>query len=489
MSIPSRRELVIAVLGGVTAVVGSYVAAGYTPAFVIAPIDAQIVAWTPGVIVTYMIENVGEEAHLLHVSLAIITAVGAFGALSFAGRRLGRRVEDPFVGGVVTGVSTWLLATALTGELLYALGPAVSIMVLTIALSLEQPTGEYEPSRRRTLVSLGAVAAFLGTGILGNRFFRGAPLPDAPNSEGSAERLEELRQQSLDTAASDLPGLVSSIEGFYNVDIAELDPELPAEEWSLTLTGEIESERTLTYDELIERDVENRAVSLRCVGEQLNGRKLDTAVWTGTPIRPLIESVDPEGECGCAMLRAEDGYYVQFPIDVLADGFLVWGMNGKQLPTAHGYPVRVLIPGHWGETNVKWLTEIELLEREAEGYWEERGWQGTGPVKTVAKLWDEGITELGDGRVELTGHAYAGTRGIDSVEVSVDGGETWNEADLSESLPDEDVWRQWRYTFESSGTHEAVVRAVDGEGTQQRRAESDPAPTGASGWVSKTIET
>jgi DMSO/TMAO reductase YedYZ molybdopterin-dependent catalytic subunit len=490
MSQSSSRELFVAVLGGVAAVAGSYVAAGYTPSFVVAPIDAQIVFWTPGAIVTYMIENVGEEAHLLHIGLAVAIAVGAFGALSFAGRRLGKYIEEPFVGGTLTGVGTWGLAMVLTGEPLLAIGPAIPIAVLTIATDLDRPMGEYEPSRRRTLGSAAAVAAFLGAGLLGDRFFRDdSPLPDAPNAEGSVERMEEAQRRSLDTAGSDLPGLVSSIEEFYNVDIAELDPDVPAEEWSLTVTGDVETELMVTYDEVIERDIENRLVTLRCVGEQLNGKKLDTAIWTGTPIRPLLESADPDGECDCAMLRGEDGYYVQFPIDVLAEGFLAWGMNGKELPTAHGHPVRVLIPGHWGETNVKWLTEIEMLEREADGYWEERGWQGTGPVKTVAKLWDEGITELDDGRVELAGHAYAGTRGIDSVEVSIDGGDTWNEAELSEPLPDEDVWRQWRYRFEPSGSHEAVVRATDGEGTQQIREESDPSPTGSSGWVSRTIET
>jgi DMSO/TMAO reductase YedYZ molybdopterin-dependent catalytic subunit len=147
----------------------------------------------------------------------------------------------------------------------------------------------------------------------------------------------------------------------------------------------------------------------------------------------------------------------------------------------------VLVPGHWGETNVKWIQEIELLEEAEDGYWEERGWEGTGPVNTVAKLWDEGITELDDGRVELSGHAYAGTRGIERVDVSTDGGSTWTEAELSEPLPDEDVWRQYRYEFEPDGTHEVVVRAVDGEGTMQEQEQSDPAPSGATGWVQRTV--
>ncbi|MFC6771513.1 molybdopterin-dependent oxidoreductase, partial [Halorubrum pallidum] len=290
--------------------------------------------------------------------------------------------------------------------------------------------------RRRVLRAASGSIAFVVAAVIGRQAVDGdigsrddepEPLPDAPRSEGVEARLGELDAASLALDSDELLGMVSPIGEFYNVDIAGFDPEVTAAEWSLTVTGETGSDLTVTFDDLIDRPVEHRAISLRCVGERLNGRKLDTAVWTGTPIRPLIESVDPAGDCDCAMVRGEDGYYVQFPVDVLAEGFLAWGMNGKALPTGHGHPVRVLIPGHWGETNVKWLSEIELLNVEEDGYWEERGWEGTGEVKAVAKLWDEGITERSDGRIELAGHAYAGTRGVGRVEVSTDGGGTWTD--------------------------------------------------------------
>ncbi|SFB84867.1 Mo-co oxidoreductase dimerisation domain-containing protein [Halobiforma haloterrestris] len=253
----------------------------------------------------------------------------------------------------------------------------------------------------------------------------------------------------------------------------------------MTITGEVGDDTTITFDELTGMPTERRFVTLRCVGEDLNGEKLDTAVWTGTPIKPLLEEADPEGECGCAMLHAADDYFVQFPIEALEDGFLAWGMNGRSLPQSHGYPVRVLIPGHWGETNVKWLQEIELLNEEMDGYWEQRGWHGTGPVNTVAKLWSD--TVLDDGTIEVAGHAYAGTRGIERVEVSTDGGDSWADAELSEPLPGDDVWRQWRYEFDPDGSHEVVVRATDGEGELQPEERSESFPSGATGWVSRTV--
>jgi DMSO/TMAO reductase YedYZ molybdopterin-dependent catalytic subunit len=286
---------------------------------------------------------------------------------------------------------------------------------------------------------------------------------------------------------------VSSIDEFYNVDIREFDPEIPADDWSLDIFGQISgTEITITFDDLTEMPIEHRYMTIRCVGDRLNGEQMDTAVWTGTPIKPFIDEVDPNGDCGCATLRAEDGYYVQFPVDALEDGFLAWRMNGRPLPKAHGFPVRVLIPGRWGETNVKWLNEIELLEKETEGYWEKRGWEGTGPVHTVAKL--HVINDLDDGRKRLGGHAYAGTRGIRKVEVSTDAGRTWNKATLSEPLEGDDVWRQWEYRYEPPDeTHIAVVRAIDGNGDVQSRGDSSESAntfstSGATGWVTQTID-
>jgi DMSO/TMAO reductase YedYZ molybdopterin-dependent catalytic subunit len=484
----SRRETLVAVLGAITAVAGSFVAVGWSPRFVVAPVDQLIVNLTPGAIVTFMIENIGEAGHLIHISMALGVVVGLFALVSIVGLRAGASAEQPLVGGLVAGALGWALAVALTREPLLGLAAAGPLAVFTLIGRFQTAAGDVDATRRRTLGTVAVALGFAGTAAVAGRLLHNnGPLGDAPNADGVDGRLAEAEANELDTANADLPGLVSPIDGFYNVDIAEFDPEVTSEEWSLTVTGDVGQEQTVDFDDLLDREAENRFVTLRCVGEGLNGKKLDNAVWTGTPLRPLLDAADPQGDCDCAMLRGEDGYYVQFPIDVLAEGFLAWGMNGKELPTSHGHPVRVLIPGHWGETNVKWLSEIELLNAEEDGYWEERGWEGTGEVKTVAKLWNEGVTELEDGRIELAGHAYAGTRGINRVEVSTDGGDSWTDAELSAPLPDEDVWRQWRYTFESEGSHDVTVRAIDGDGTLQIEEETGSSPDGAAGWVERTV--
>jgi len=162
-------------------------------------------------------------------------------------------------------------------------------------------------------------------------------------------------------------------------------------------------------------------------------------------------------------------------------------MKGRALPRSHGYPRRALVPGHWGEVNAKWLEEIEVLEAERDGYWEKRGWHGTGPVNTISKIWS--ASERDDGIVELGGHAYAGTRGISKVEVLPGSGSDWREAELSQPLEGDDVWRQWRYEWKppGEGIYTLVVRAIDGEGDLQPRNHQRPYPSGATGRMRRPV--
>ena len=493
----SRTDVLFALLAGVTGVAGSFAVAGYTRQFVVAPIDALVVRLTPGPIVAFTIENVGDQGHLLHIALSIGIAAGLLGAAGLVGIVAAGRVQRPLVGtalgGVVAGVLAWGIAAGTTAEPVLAVAAGVPVAILGAVGAAPGGAADYNPSRRRAMASAVGALGFLGVaGVLGRGQSAGSEgepgsrSADVVPSPAVQERLRQADERQLGIAGDDVPGLVSPIRNFYNVDINQFDPEVPADDWSMSITGEVGANIEVTYADLLDMSVEHRYVTLRCVGERLNGRKMDTAVWTGTPIKPLLDEADPEGACDCVMLHAEDDYSVQFPVEALEDGLLAWEMNGQPLPKSHGHPVRVLVPGHWGETNVKWLTGIELLDEEADGYWEQRGWHGTGPVNTVAKLWD--TTELDDGRIEVAGHAYAGTRGVDRVEVSLDDGDTWIDTDLSEPLPGDDVWRQWRHAFDPDGVDEVVVRAVDGEGTVQTGEAADPFPSGATGWVRQQID-
>ncbi len=485
-------RLLLALLAGSAGVAGSYAVAGLTPSFVAGPIAGLMARVTPGAVVSFAIVVLGDLGHQLNLLGAIAIAVAGFAGAAALGMAVSDRVQLPFVTAVVASVVGAVLAFAVTFAPVASVVAGLSVGAVLAAadlLSTRQVEGFSE--RRRRVVGGAVTAIGLGAGgvLLGRGAGARSGTTDAAsvgNSVGMDTQVNTLLAEA-ETKSLEVAGLESLVsEQFYNVDINATDPALDAEEWTLSVTGDVEQEVEYTYDEIRGMEAENRFVSLRCVGEGLNGRKLDNAAWTGVSLAELIEPAGVPENC-CVMLRAADGFFEEFPLSALEDdGFLAFGMNGEVLPRSHGYPARALIPGHWGEINVKWLTEIEILESEMEGYWEQRGWHGTGPVNTVAKLHVD--NRLEDGRIEVAGHAYAGTRGIQQVEVSTDGGETWNEATLSEELPGNDVWRQWVYRYDPpANSHEVVVRATDGTGELQPRERKEAFPSGATGWVSKRI--
>jgi DMSO/TMAO reductase YedYZ molybdopterin-dependent catalytic subunit len=492
--LPDPEPVLVAVAGGVAAVAGSFAVAGFTPSFVAGPIAGLLARGLPAALITFSIVVLGDLGAQLNVAMAVGLAVGLFAGTALAGLALGRRAGSHALGSAVAAVLTGGAALLVTGAVLPSLvaGLAAGFVLSLAAVGATSTTVVgASPARRRILSgAAGALAFVLGGYALGAR---PSPLEASADRSTSLDVPASVRadlEAGLDRAAAQsiavdgLEPLVS--DAFYQVDINATDPTLDASAWTLDVTGFVDEELTYTYDDIRAPVPENRFVSLRCVGESLNGRKLDNALWTGLPIMDLVEPAGVDAGC-CVMLRAADGFYEEFPLSALREGFLAYGMNGDVLPRAHGYPARALIPGHWGEINVKWLTEIEILEQEAVGYWEERGWHGTGPVNTVAKL--HVVNHLADGRVEVGGHAYAGTRGVRTVEISTDGGTSWAEATLSERLPGDDVWRQWVHRYEPpAGSHDVVVRAIDGEGDLQPREESGAFPSGPSGWVSRTVQ-
>jgi len=479
----------LALAAGSGAVAGSFAAVGRTPAFVASPVTGVVVDATPGIVVRFSILLLGELGDSIALGLGLAATVATFalvvGAARVAARRRGFRTAGVVLGGgaaVVLGLALVRDPVSAVGA---GVGAALPLVVGEAARRTGQTVGEVPAGRRE---ALGSIATAVGLGlagtVIGSRLSLGTDAGTTTDQQYDASsetgRLFSMaRERSLDVDG--LEALVS--EEFYEVDINQINPSPNVGDWTLAVTGAVESERRYSFDDIEGMEAVHRFNTLRCVGENLNGRKMDNALWTGVPLAALVDAANPQGEY--VMLRAADGFYEEFPIAALEGGLLAYGMNGGALPRGHGAPARALVPGHWGEINVKWLTEIEVLDEEATGYWEERGWHGTGPVNTVAKL--HAVNHRDDG-IEGGGHAYAGTRGIRTGEVSVDGGATWHDAELSEPLPGDDICRQWVYRYEPpAGSHEVVVRAVDGTGTRQPKERSNAFPSGPTGWVSKTI--
>ncbi|MFE5770575.1 molybdopterin-dependent oxidoreductase [Streptomyces sp. NPDC056485] len=222
--------------------------------------------------------------------------------------------------------------------------------------------------------------------------------------------------------------------------------------------------------------------------------RVDTARWLGVPLAGLLAecSVRAPSKGGGAdqlVARSVDGMTLGSPVEDVLDGrdaMLAVGMNGEPLPFAHGYPVRMLVPGLYGYVSAcKWITEIELTTFEAyDPYWVKRKWARRAPVKTQSRIdTPKPFARPAVGTVVIAGVAWAQRRGITRVEVRVDDG-PWTDADLApqHSL---DTWRQWSYRWQAAaGGHTLTVRATDGTAAVQTDKRARTIPDGASGWHS-----
>ena len=165
------------------------------------------------------------------------------------------------------------------------------------------------------------------------------------------------------------------------------------------------------------------------------------------------------------------------------DAMVAIGMNGEALPRETGFPVRMVIPGLYGVISAcKWRTRITLTTyAESESYWTEREWATEAPIKISSRIdTPKSFEEIDAGETFIGGVAWAQTRGIEGVEVQIDGG-SWEQAELGPSAGD-DYWRQWFLPWNAkSGEHTLAVRATSKDGDVQTAVKAMPFPEGSSG--------
>jgi len=489
-TIPVRTAFFATLAGGAGLAAG-YAAGGWTRDYFALVVADWVTEYTPAAVMNWSIQNLGETAEDLQVLSALGLAFGLVAAVAVVGLVVGTREYTAApLGGALAAVLAGGLGYVLTGSLLQTATLAVVVGGIVAVGEGIDPRSVEAPTDLERRQVVGGVGAVLGIGIVSKVIGdvvtdRALEIEAEPLATADALRERVEAAQQTDLGVEDVGPPVSAIGEFYNVS-KNAAPEIVDEStWTLSVTGGVDDDLEIDYADLRERPAEDRFVALRCIGDDLNGELLDTALWTGIPLSELFEEAGLEASH--VEMHAADGYVASVPRETLEDGFLAYGMNGEVLPRAHGFPARIHLPGTWGELNVKWIEEIHATDDPVEGFYEERGWNGHARVPAVAKIWTQPKNELADGRLEVGGHAYAGDRGVERVEVSTDGGETWNDAELAEPLPGEDVTRQWRYRYDAEEEHEVVARVIDGEGNLQPEAETDAFPAGPSGWVRKTV--
>lgn len=287
-------------------------------------------------------------------------------------------------------------------------------------------------------------------------------------------------------------------------DIPVVDPAA----WQLKVDGRVGRELSFTLDELRSRPATTLAVTLECAGNaraRLSPRPLSqpwlleavgTAEWTGTPLRGLLEEAGihdgaVEVLFGGLDRGVEGGEEQRFERSLpLADALreevlLAYAMNGQPLPPQHGFPLRLVVPGWYGMASVKWLERITVIDEPFEGYQQARGYrlrqtpeEEGEPVSRMlprSLMVPPGIPDFAtrERRLEpdpctLRGRAWSGFGAVKRVEVSADGGATWNDARLGPKVSDW-AWHSWEWHWDlrEPGTYELCCRATDSAGNVQ----------------------
>jgi sulfane dehydrogenase subunit SoxC len=286
-------------------------------------------------------------------------------------------------------------------------------------------------------------------------------------------------------------------------DIPFVDPE----RWRLELSGRVERPVTLTLDELKSLPARTLAVTLECAG---NGRALleprpvsqpwlrdavGTAEWTGTPLAPLLREAGLAGDAAEVVFTGldrgvqgdvEQDYARSLPVAeaLREEVLLAYAVNGQPLPPQHGFPLRLIVPGWYGMTHVKWLRSIEVVAGPFRGWQQEVSYHlkdaeedvGTPVTRMLPRslmvppgipdfLTRTRLVEAGPCRLE--GRAWSGWAPVERVDVSTDGGAGWQPAALREPVS-EYAWRGWTYEWEAGpGEHELACRATDAAGNAQ----------------------
>ncbi|WP_083190527.1 molybdopterin-dependent oxidoreductase [Serinicoccus hydrothermalis] len=350
-------------------------------------------------------------------------------------------------------------------------------------------------SSRRSVLLLGG--GLTGLGVLGvaagqalSTVGRAAQRTVEALGLPTPTRTVEVPEGATSDIAGQTPYLVDNAD-FYRIDTALRVPRVDASGWTLRVTGMVDEEIEISYEDLLGEEHVEALVTLTCVSNQVGGDLVGNARWLGWPVRELLARAGVQPEADMVLSRSTDGWTAGTPIEALTDdrdALLAVGMNGEPLPAEHGYPVRLVVPGLYGYVSAtKWVTELKVTRFDAdEGYWTPRGWSARGPIKTASRIdvprANGELEPDEDGQVMIAGVAWAQHRGIERVEVQVDDGE-WQEATLLEE-PTVDSWRLWTYAWPdaSSGDHQVRVRATDADGETQTEETAPPAPNGASGW-------
>ena len=363
---------------------------------------------------------------------------------------------------IVTSVSLLILLALLVGLVVFLHG----------LLTRPAPaTGEGGPRVGRGPLLVGAAGGVLAVaaGGLVTRLYRGSA----------------IGYDGMETSVRDLTPITPN-DRFYIVTKNFVDPTVEQSLWRLEISGLVGETQTWSYDDLQALPAVEQETTLECISNGVGRGLISNAVWRGVPLSAMLEAAGVEPGATHLFARGSDGYAHGLTLEkgMEETTLVAYRMNGEPLPDRHGFPARLVVPGAYGETSVKWLDRVKVVDEAAKGFYESQGWRAE-RIHTMSRIdTPRGFRTLRAGEaVTAKGVAFAGNRGIERVELSTDGGRSWREATLD--YPGTKLtWSLWSldWTPARGGSYELLVRATDGDGAPQESKKGSINPDGASGY-------
>lgn len=347
---------------------------------------------------------------------------------------------------------------------------------------------------RREFIALGAGGILL---LAGGGIARVLTTPAQTKTPSQTIPAPQSTPGTFAQSASDLPLplWITRNEDFYTVQYDQV-PSVGMGSWSLVVHGMVREQLRLTYDEVKALPATTTMHTLECIGNPAGGNLIGNATWRGISLRALLERAGASDQAKFVVIGGIDEYLTSVPIATAMHdhAMLAYTMNDQPLPLKHGFPLRAILPGVYGQKQPKWITSIEVSDEDKLGPWEQRGWSRRATIQLNSGIKSpREFAQLAREDVLIAGFAHTHEIGVRAVQVSTDTGKTWHEAILTRG-PSPFVWTVWGYRWQdpAPGKYVLMVRAIDHAGYVQDQAAPsllrDVFPDGTSGMHIVVVE-
>src|SRR2546430_14146683 len=349
-------------------------------------LNEPLLSIMPGFVFGFLIDTLQHAGKVVEELGLIVLMVLALGALGAANSVAGLRWTSRYVPFAFAAIGWVVVAAALlplggSGWLGLNDGPATPLIwmalfaIYAVVLQYgEQPAPGLDPGRRRLLSAVPLAIGAVSLGALGLRL-----LPDWYQAIFKAP---ESGMRGISPA-------ITPVQNFYVVSKNFGDPVVDGQTWQLRVGGLVDRSLDLSLNQLRALPSIEEYVTLACISNNVGGDLMSTGYFRGVRLRDLLAMASPQSQGTWVAFRARDGYTESLPFSLVQaspEVLVAYELDGAPLPMNHGFPARILIPGHYGMKGPKWLDSIDVVNQEAWGYWGTEGWGSKPSLESTARF-------------------------------------------------------------------------------------------------------